>query len=210
MDLKADIKAEHLSSYQNNNDYIQSLSSPPVQLSIRKNLPKFNLTKRETRDIDTLLSSWDCLKDREAPTSEYFNTLPNLNSQMRYQLVEWYIMYLIGRMCDSSCDLHFQRQTFHLAVSYVDAYLSNVPVMDERDLQFLGAGALLLASKMEENGLPSTEAFVQFDWELDEEDITSEDEEPLHIRQLKSQTKLIGWEDKILAALDWKLRPATR
>jgi hypothetical protein len=80
--------------------------------------------------------------------------------------------------------------------------------MDERDLQFLGAGALLLASKMEENGLPSTEAFVQFDWELDEEDMECQ-QEPLHARQLKSQAKLIGWEDRILAALDWKLRPAT-
>jgi hypothetical protein len=158
--------------------------------------------------MDWVVSSWINLLGRESNTNYYFDTHANMNMTMRYQLVEWYVLSLIYRMRESSCNLQFKRLTLHLAVKYADLYLSHVSYMYERDLQFLGAGALFLAAKINETGQPPSEEFVGFDWEVEEED-TEFQQEPLYARQLKSQAKLICWEDRILAGTDWKLLPAT-
>lgn len=110
------------------------------------------------------------------------------------------------------CDLSLQRQTFHLAVQYVDSYLSAVDRMDEEYFQYLGAASLYLACKMEERNDRRADLFVQFELMQDQVDEYGNEivnHEPDYIRETNCVNELLKWEDSILHVLDWNMRPST-
>ena len=61
---------------------------------------------------------------------------------MRAILLEW-----VMQICDEN---NYKRSTFHLAVNYVDRYLSVTPQVTTKVLQLIGLTALTIAIKIEE------------------------------------------------------------
>ncbi len=69
--------------------------------------------------------------------------------QMREAVVAW--------LSDASADFELLRETFLLAVNYMDRYLSRTPVDEPDRLQLLGVACLLLAAKYEEVRPPAAQ-----------------------------------------------------
>jgi hypothetical protein len=70
---------------------------------------------------------------------------------MRLMLIDW-----IMEVCD---EFALSRETFHLAVLYIDLYLTRVRCQIDR-LQLLGASSLLIACKIEEIVCPRVAHFA--------------------------------------------------
>jgi len=60
---------------------------------------------------------------------------------MRAILIDW--------MMEVCCEFHLRRETFHLAVTYVDQYLSKSEPITKGKLQLVGLTAMVLATKVE-------------------------------------------------------------
>lgn len=61
---------------------------------------------------------------------------------MRAILLDW--------MMEVSCEFAMKRQTYYLAINYVDRYLMSVSAIPKTQLQLVGVTSLYLASKIEE------------------------------------------------------------
>jgi len=89
-----------------------------------------------------------------APDPYYFNRLfPEITSMMRSILLDW--------MMEVCMEFKLKRETFHLAASYVDRYLSLVPKIERNLLQLIGVTSLWIASKMEEVYPPKVADFAK-------------------------------------------------
>ena len=92
-------------------------------------------------DSDTL----NYLVSRETeylPDPFYFEKKQtNVTWLMRAILLDW--------MMEVAMEFTLKRETYHLAVSYVDRYLSIVPNVQKVELQLIGIAGLLVASKIE-------------------------------------------------------------
>lgn len=62
---------------------------------------------------------------------------------MRAILIDW-----IMEVCN---EFTLKRETFHLAVNYVDRYMSIVVNVSKSELQLIGIVAMFIASKVEVN-----------------------------------------------------------
>ncbi|CAL1294473.1 unnamed protein product [Larinioides sclopetarius] len=77
---------------------------------------------------------------------------PDLAPLMRAILFDWLM---------EVCEVYkMHRETFYLAVDYVDRFLTSKPDLPRNCLQLLGATALFVASKMEEIYPPKLESFA--------------------------------------------------
>lgn len=85
------------------------------------------------------------LLQNESVPSDYMASQPEINEQMRAILVDWLI------------EVHYKfelnPETLYLTINIVDRFLS-VKKVQRRELQLLGIGALLVASKYEEIWAP--------------------------------------------------------
>lgn len=86
-----------------------------------------------------LLSKKDMQHDINA---DYFNSHPNLTPRMRAVLLDW-----LMEVCEAY-KLH--RQTYYLAVNYLDRYLTRTKGIAKTLLQLIGITCLFIASKVEE------------------------------------------------------------
>lgn len=64
------------------------------------------------------------------------------------------IIILMDWMMEVCCDFHQQRETFHLAVSYVHSYLSLTDNLPAARLQLLGLSAIAVSAKLIEVHIP--------------------------------------------------------
>ncbi|XP_051221129.1 cyclin-A3-1-like [Lolium perenne] len=87
-------------------------------------------------DIDSYMRYLEKLR---RPT-DYMPVRPGVTASCRAILVDWLV--------ELADEFNFPADTLHLAVSYVDRFLS-VGAIVQRELQLLGATAMLLASKYE-------------------------------------------------------------
>lgn len=73
--------------------------------------------------------------------SGYFAHHPDLEPQMRAILLDWLI---------EVCEVYtLQRETFYLAVDYLDRYLSITNNVRKTSLQLIGITSLCIAAKLE-------------------------------------------------------------
>ncbi len=81
----------------------------------------------------------DCVigQARYHPSSDYMRKQQDITSNMRYILVDWLV-----EVCD---EYKLNRDTLHLAVNYIDRFLSRMMVARAR-LQLVGTAAMFLAS----------------------------------------------------------------
>jgi hypothetical protein len=76
------------------------------------------------------------------PVPTYFQHHPDLNPRIRYILIDW--LFEVGE------EFRLQRETVHLAVNYVDRFLSASVAMARDCMQLVGVTCLFLAAKLEE------------------------------------------------------------
>ncbi|XP_061441186.1 cyclin-A2 [Rhineura floridana] len=94
------------------------------------------------------------LKEMEVkckPKVGYMKKQPDITNNMRAILVDWLVE--VGE------EYKLQNETLHLAVNYIDRFLSSMSVLRGK-LQLLGTAAMLLASKFEEIYPPEVAEFV--------------------------------------------------
>ncbi|XP_002162252.2 G1/S-specific cyclin-E1 isoform X1 [Hydra vulgaris] len=129
---------------------------------------------------------WEVMlqKDREYKRdSLYIRRHPSLQPRMRTVLLDWLI---------EVCEVYrLHRETFYLAVDYVDRFLSTQKNIAKTRLQLVGVTAIFVASKMEEIYPPKLSEFAFVT------DGACTDEEIL-------QQEMI-----LLSALNWHLCPVT-
>nr|XP_057942419.1 cyclin-A1 [Doryrhamphus excisus] len=117
------------------------------------------------------------------PTSQYMVQHPELNANMRVILVDW--------MAEVSHMYKFDSETLHLAVNYVDRFLSRTAYLRRSRLQLLGTAALFVAMKYEEVHLRDLGEFVH---------VTAD---------TYTQQQLIHMEGQLLRVLHFRLTTPT-
>uniref|UniRef100_A0AAG5DBQ6 Cyclin N-terminal domain-containing protein n=1 Tax=Anopheles atroparvus TaxID=41427 RepID=A0AAG5DBQ6_ANOAO len=112
-----------------------------------------------------------------------FNDHPGLQPRMRAILLDW-----LNEVCEV---YKMYRETYYLAVDYIDRYLSRKKGLQKTHLQLLGVTALFIAAKVEEIYPPKLRDFAYVtDGACTEEDILRE-------------------ELLLLCELDWNINPLT-
>jgi len=129
---------------------------------------------------------WETMlqKDREYKRdSLYIRKHPSLQPRMRSVLLDWLV---------EVCEVYrLHRETFYLAVDYVDRYLSTQRNIPKTRLQLVGVTALFIAAKNEEIYPPKLTEFAYVtDGACTEEEILQQ-------------------EMNLLQCLKWKLCPVT-
>lgn len=83
-----------------------------------------------------------------------FEKQGELTSEMRCMLLDW--------VCQVSTDYCLKRQTFHLTLQYIDAYLQRCNQhIQTQDFQLIGVTCLHMAAKCEEIYPPHIKSFAE-------------------------------------------------
>jgi hypothetical protein len=78
---------------------------------------------------------------------------PHVTPFMRAILLDW--------IAEISNEFTLKRETYHLAINFVDRYLQSGPVVHKSEFQLIGLGAMQFAAKLEEIYAPGTSAFAK-------------------------------------------------
>ncbi|EGT42250.1 hypothetical protein CAEBREN_18584 [Caenorhabditis brenneri] len=149
------------------------------------------LTTAKCQGIGSPTKVWSLMVKRDdIPRATRFllQNHPNMSVSMRRLLVDW--------MMEVSESEKFHRETFHLAVDYVDRYLESAQEQCSQDtFQLVGTAALFLAAKYEEIYPPKCADFAS----LTDGAFTSD-----HIRQMEILiVKDIGWSLGPITSIQW-------
>uniref|UniRef100_A0A803XU26 Cyclin-A2 n=2 Tax=Meleagris gallopavo TaxID=9103 RepID=A0A803XU26_MELGA len=110
--------------------------------------PNVNNVPDYVSDIHTYLREMEV---KCKPKIGYMKKQPDITNNMRAILVDWLVE--VGE------EYKLQNETLHLAVNYIDRFLSSMSVLRGK-LQLVGTAAMLLASKFEEIYPPEVAEFV--------------------------------------------------
>ncbi|NWW50526.1 CCNA2 protein, partial [Pedionomus torquatus] len=110
--------------------------------------PNVNNVPDYISDIHTYLREMEV---KCKPKVGYMKKQPDITNSMRAILVDWLVE--VGE------EYKLQNETLHLAVNYIDRFLSSMSVLRGK-LQLVGTAAMLLASKFEEIYPPEVAEFV--------------------------------------------------
>ncbi|KAK3001795.1 hypothetical protein RJ639_021327, partial [Escallonia herrerae] len=122
------------------------------------------------------------LAEHENRAHDYMDSQPELNNSMRSILVDW--------LTEVHNKFELMPETLYLTVNILDRYLSTKRVL-RKELQLVGIGAMLMASKYEEIWAPEVNDFVQ----ISDSAYTHE--------------QVLSMEKRILGALEWNLTVPT-
>jgi hypothetical protein len=140
---------------------------------------------KELPIIDLSMRDWMLANEPlYLPESQYMaHKQRHLTPKMRFILLSWLTEV------SEECRLH--RETMHLAVNFIDRFLSFGPTVARNELQLVGTAALFLASKLEEvEQLTSAQCVATTD-------------------NTYTQTQLFKMEQILLQVLNWRLMPTT-
>uniref|UniRef100_A0A8C5DPZ4 G2/mitotic-specific cyclin-B2 n=1 Tax=Gouania willdenowi TaxID=441366 RepID=A0A8C5DPZ4_GOUWI len=134
-------------------------SPPPVPAHLKKQLipAEFDIDCENSEDCymcpEYAKDIFDYLRHREEKfmLSDYMQTQPSLNPEMRSILVDWLV--------EVQENFELYHETLYLAVTITDHFLSKCPIHKET-LQLVGSTAMLLASKFEERSPPCVDDFL--------------------------------------------------
>ncbi|XP_053694590.1 G1/S-specific cyclin-E [Sabethes cyaneus] len=147
-------------------------------------LPEFSWAKNR--------AVWEimCRKDEKASLERepnMFDQHPGLQPRMRTILLDWLI---------EVCEVYkLHRETYYLAINYIDRYLSRKKGQKKTHLQLLGITALFVAAKVEEIYPPKIGEFAYVtDGACSEEDILREELLLLHELEWSiNPITIMGW-----------------
>ncbi|NXK90556.1 CCNA2 protein, partial [Formicarius rufipectus] len=136
-----------------NTAFILCLDSPSIMdISItsetEERKPNVNNVPDYISEIHTYLREMEV---KCKPKVGYMKKQPDITNNMRAILVDWLVE--VGE------EYKLQNETLHLAVNYIDRFLSSMSVLRGK-LQLVGTAAMLLASKFEEIYPPEVAEFV--------------------------------------------------
>ena len=100
---------------------------------------------------------WDVLCNKTKvyrKDSDWSRFHPDLTKEMRFILLEW--------LMEVSDDLSLERESFYLAIDYIDRFFSVHRNVRKTEFQLIGATALFLAAKNEEVEPPRLCVFVDY------------------------------------------------
>ncbi|KAM3849486.1 cyclin-A1-like [Diretmus argenteus] len=137
-----------------------------VELSTTDSCPDISMQSSPDEDEPLMFENPLCLseyaeeihqhlREREMRFSRkpgYMRMHPEITNCMRIILVDWLVE--IGQEYKLCCE------TLHLAVSYLDRFLSRTSSVKRGKLQLVGTAAMLLAAKYEEISPPGLDQFV--------------------------------------------------
>jgi len=115
--------------------------------------------------------------------SNFLDVHPAITVKMRSVLCDWLI-----EVCEV---YHLHRETYHLAIAYVDKFLCNTSNLPKNKLQLLGVSALFIAAKIEEIYPPR---ICEFAYVTD---------------KAYSEADILDMELEIMNALNWFINPIT-
>lgn len=162
-------------------DYVSHYCMTPIDNDTRL-CPLPALSWANASDVWSLM----CKKDEQASCFRDAGMLenhPGLHPRMRAILLDWLI---------EVCEVYkLHRETYYLAVDYLDRYLSTQKKVQKTHLQLIGITCLFIAAKVEEIYPPKIGEFAYVtDGACREEDI-------------------LQHEILLLQALDWSISPIT-
>ncbi|XP_064610995.1 G1/S-specific cyclin-E-like isoform X3 [Liolophura sinensis] len=155
----------------------QNYFTTPVKSRLSP-LPKFSWA--DSKEVWQLMMKKDLAYTRD---HQMFDRHPCLQPRMRVILLDWLI---------EVCEVYrLHRETFYLAVDYIDRYLSTQRNIMKHQLQLIGITALLIAAKLEEIYPPKLSEFA---------DVTD---------GACTENEILTQELVMLKALKWGLSPMT-
>ncbi|NWS75280.1 CCNA2 protein, partial [Crotophaga sulcirostris] len=122
--------------------------NPEEEEEEEEKTPNVNNVPDYINDIHTYLREMEV---KCKPKMGYMKKQPDITNNMRAILVDWLVE--VGE------EYKLQNETLHLAVNYIDRFLSSMSVLRGK-LQLVGTAAMLLASKFEEIYPPEVAEFV--------------------------------------------------
>lgn len=131
---------------------------------------------------------WNCMLEKDSSysklrTEKMLDRHPSLVNSYRTILLDW--------LSEVSHECKFHRETYHLALDFIDRYLTAQSNVGKLQLQLIGTTCLFLAAKFEEIRPPTVNEFAELtDGACKPEDI-------------------IENEIKVLSAIDWEITPMT-
>ncbi|XP_046637607.1 G1/S-specific cyclin-E1-like [Daphnia pulicaria] len=159
-------------------DFRRLAVSSQILTSRLSPFPKFNWA-----DPDEVWNSL-CRKDRLYKRNhDYILAHPSLQPRMRAILLDWLV---------EVCEVYrLHRETYHLALDFVDRYLATQTDIPKQQLQLIGIAALFIAAKIEEIYPPKLNEFAY---------VTD---------GACSEAEIMMKELVIMKSLNWELSPAT-
>lgn len=131
---------------------------------------------------------WNCMLEKDA---NYWKLKTENMLERHPSLVDSYRTILFDWLSEVSHECKFHRETYHLALDFIDRYLSAQTNVGKLQLQLIGTTCLFLAAKFEEIRPPSVNEFA----DLTDSACTPED--------------IIDNEVVILSTLNWDITPMT-
>ncbi|KAI6069513.1 Cyclin-A2 isoform X2 [Aix galericulata] len=125
-----------------------SIMDISITSEVEEKRPNVNNVPDYITDIHTYLREMEV---KCKPKIGYMKKQPDITNNMRAILVDWLVE--VGE------EYKLQNETLHLAVNYIDRFLSSMSVLRGK-LQLVGTAAMLLASKFEEIYPPEVAEFV--------------------------------------------------
>ncbi|NWZ29259.1 CCNA2 protein, partial [Asarcornis scutulata] len=125
-----------------------SIMDISITSEVEEKKPNVNNVPDYITDIHTYLREMEV---KCKPKIGYMKKQPDITNNMRAILVDWLVE--VGE------EYKLQNETLHLAVNYIDRFLSSMSVLRGK-LQLVGTAAMLLASKFEEIYPPEVAEFV--------------------------------------------------
>jgi len=156
-----------------------AVSVPHLVLTNRSSpLPNFNWADPEEVWISL------CRKDKlYSRNHDYMMAHPSLQPRMRAILLDWLI---------EVCEVYrLHRETYHLALDFIDRYLATQSDVPKQQLQLIGIASLFIAAKIEEIYPPKLSEFAY---------VTD---------GACSEAEIMLKELVIMKSLNWELSPAT-
>lgn len=131
---------------------------------------------------------WNCMLEKDA---NYSKLRTEKMLERHPSLVDTYRTILFDWLSEVSHECRFHRETYHLALDFIDRYLSAQSNVGKLQLQLIGTTCLFLAAKFEEIRPPSVIEFA----DLTDSACTPED--------------IINNEVVILSSINWDITPMT-
>ncbi|XP_022924970.1 G2/mitotic-specific cyclin S13-7-like [Cucurbita moschata] len=153
--------------------------------------PKEQIIDIDAADVGNELAEVEYVEDiykfykeveNESRPHDYMDSQPEINTSMRAILVDWLV--------DVHNKFELSPETFYLTINIIDRFLARKAV-PRRELQLLGIGAMLIASKYEEIWAPEVNDFVC----LSDRAYTNE--------------QILTMEKRILGKLEWTMTVPT-
>jgi len=161
----------------------RSFITEPVPTSIRGSTPLPQLAWADRQEIWDLMAKKESGMYKRQSVDSLLSRHPDLQPRMRAILLDWLI---------EVCEVYrLHRETFYLAVDFIDRFLSVAPAVPKNRLQLIGVSCLFIGAKIEEIYPPKLQEFAYVtDGACTEEQI-------------------LNMELMILKGLNWGLSPMT-